>query len=165
MFNFPFNTTGSELEGYLNDGCLKFWYDPAKFRDKRDYMIPDSGPKRQQNHSKVLDVNQLKDCYDSTNVNYQEYVHMRDNPKVYIHDQTLVLWNLWLLRHPDSPEAKDVAIIPPFIAKGIIEILYDLSNPGHFTYQSAQSLKQGLDAVKFYLYGHPQLLEKRLIFL
>jgi hypothetical protein len=47
-----------------------------------------------------------------------------------------------LLRNPDSPEAKDVAIIPPFIAKGIIDLLHELYNPEHFTYKSAQSLKQ-----------------------
>ena len=72
MFNFPFNTTGKELEGFLNDGDLKLWYDPADFCGDKDYVVPDSGTKRPHNRSAVRELHQHKRNYKSSNPNFGE---------------------------------------------------------------------------------------------
>ena len=116
MFNFPFNTTGKELEGFLNDGDLKLWYDPADFCGDKDYVVPDSGTKRPRNCSAVRELNQHKRNYESSNPNFGEYTLLKDDPTEWLHNQVIAFWGQWMLRNPDSMEVQDVAILPPTLA-------------------------------------------------
>ncbi len=164
LFRFPYNTSGSVLETFLDVNSLILFKFP-NFRQKVDYVLPENVPSKGMFKGLVRPINQFEGHFDSADVDRAEYLLMKENPQEYIKEQTLFLWSRWTLRNPDSDYEKDVAVIPPFISGLVVDIVKSLAAPSCCNTSQNSALVSQLDLVDKYLYGHPQLLSKRLIFL
>ncbi len=93
-----------------------------------------------------------------------EYTELKNDPEQFLKEQTIVLWGRWLLRNSKSDLAADVAIIPPFITKAVKDLVSLFASPSCYNSDLNKKLVFQLDTVDKYLYGHPEILTKRLIF-
>ena len=133
------------------------------FDSKKNYTLPKYSPKSGFNKAKIRQLNQFDGYYDSADINREEFDLMKNDHTVFLHDQTVCLWAQWFLCNPSSDEAQDVAIIPPFICKSVVDIIQKMSNPSFYNVELNRSLVSTFDKVDRYLYGHPQLLSKHSI--
>jgi hypothetical protein len=112
----------------------------------------------------IREINQFERHFDSADINVDEYLDMKNAPEKYLKDQTMAFWGRWLLRNPNSVALQEAAIIPPYITKEVVNLFDKLINPGTYGYDLNKNLISTLDKVDKYLYGHPDLLQKRLVF-
>jgi hypothetical protein len=164
LFRFPYNTSGSELEDNLGDGALRLFYHQRKGERLEEYVLPENTPKSGLFKAAVREINQFERHFDSADINVDEYLDMKKDPEQYLKDQTMAFWGRWLLRNPNSVASQDAAIIPPYITKEVNNLFDKLINPGTYGYDLNKNLISTLDKVDKYLYGHPDLLQKRLVF-
>ena len=79
---------------------------------KGDYVLPDNTPQQGMFKARIRPINQFNGKFDSTDINQEEYMLMKEDPCL-----------RKLLQNLSSDFAKDVAIIPPFITKSLVNMI------------------------------------------
>ena len=164
MFRFPYNSSGSELEDNLGDGALQLFFQPRSGKLVEEYVLPENTPKHGFCKLNKREINQFERHFDSADVAKDEYIDMKEKPKLYLRDQTMAFWGGWLQRNPNSVASQDAAIVQPYITKEVIRLFELLESPGRYNEYFNSMLVASLDKIDKYLYGHPDLIQKRLIF-
>ncbi len=163
LFPFPFDCEGSYLEKVVipNEDWL-FAHPAFKASSGMLYAL--------RNHtdpadSKVLfrEEGMYDGACDDAPIELQDLNSLKEEqPLMGIH---VDLWACWLLRHMEGDVANDVLIVPLLVSASIsacMELLEgDYQNLGKPVV--LEKLTQYLSMVDKYLWGHPDLFEKRLI--
>jgi hypothetical protein len=165
MIKFPYNTVGRHMENNLNhDGSFRLLFHPLFSPGEEEYVLPVGTNKPSLNKEQYRTENAYQRMYDNGSITKDEYTQLNTDPRVYLTDGTIATCGRWFLRYPDGDIQSDVAIIPPALSDLICK-MFDAIGPD-FTYKIhyGKLLLHTLENVDKYLYGHQELLEKRLIF-
>jgi hypothetical protein len=165
MVQFPYNTVGQHMEKCLfGDGSFRLLTNPIFSPPGSAYVLPDCSAGGPMNKDIVRSDNAYARKFDKGNVTRLEYTELRDDPTVFVTDGTIGLFGTWMLRNPNMDLNSDVAIIPPSLADLLRQLFYRVGVDYEYRHYFNGEMETTLGNIDKYLYGHPDILEKRLIF-
>jgi hypothetical protein len=129
-----------------------------------DYVLPDISYEGGMNKEIVRGDSAYAQKFDSGNVTRLEYTNLKTDRTVFVTDGTIGLFGAWLLRNPNTDMDVDVAIIPPSLADLLRQLFARLGDDFEYKHFNNGELVATLGLLDKYLYGHSEILERRLIF-
>ena len=162
MTELPFHESARVIDEAMND--LVFYGDPMfGFRSKSDNMTEIVIPPMSKRTDE--DWNNL---YSSAKINASVYDLMRnvvtrppeyqpEERDAFLREDHIEHFARWLLRDRKSLLSQSIEIINSYVSKNVVEFF-------RFDYPSDQFYEQSYFNLRF-LYGHPELLEKRFVFM
>jgi hypothetical protein len=163
LFQFPFNCEGSYLDNVvIPEKDWLFAHPTFQPVPGTRYALRNPTYSRSGN-SRFREEGILNGVYDSAVVRQEDMEGLPlGKPFTSVH---VDLWSCWLLRHMEGDVAKDVLIVPLIVSSSIQKCMLlvngDYENLVKPTVLS--EMVSCLSIIDKYLWGHPDLLEKRLI--
>ena len=153
------------MEKQIDDGCLRLFNFPPFNEKGKDYVMRDMTTHgRRDSQAKIRSESQFEGKFDGVGVNCDEYLTMKESETNYLMDGPLNLFGHWIMQNSSLPMVQDVGIIPLFIATQVTELFDYLKFAPNYDHVMDAKLHRHLEAINKYLYGHPNLLQKHLLF-
>jgi hypothetical protein len=147
------------------DGSLHLPNNPIFSPPNSDYILPGASSIGPMNKYIIRGDNAYYSRkFDSGNITRVEITDLRDKPRVYVTDGTIAFFGRWLLRNSTTDLEGDIARIPPSLADLLRQLFQLVGEDYQYIHSQQGEFETTLGHIDKYLYGHPDLLECRLIF-
>jgi hypothetical protein len=166
VIEFPFNCSGNMIDRFTSGDNI-FLMSETSFGAVAgvEYAVRDTANSASINQN-MRETEWYADIYDGAQINLAQYNALSDT-RTAMNDDHVDFFSSWLLRNESGAVAEDVAIVPIHVCKSFIAAMDHLNDKNAFENDPElhSAALEHISVVDKYLYGHPTLLQKRLIFI
>ena len=166
VLDFPFNWSGNAVDLFTKGEDIYLMAETTFGAiEGVEYALRDIANEASINQD-LREEGMYATIYDGAEINQAQYNALSDTTKA-LTDEHVDFFSAWILRHHEGAVFDDVAIIPLNVCKSFVACLDYLNDEKSLeddpeVYKAAL---QHMTTVDKYLFGHPTLLQKRLIFM
>jgi hypothetical protein len=168
LLEFPFSCSVKLLDHFMVGEVFNFFSDPSfGCKSNKEYSTRDQADTRTSHFKDFREEGMYDLIFDMAIIELPSHVSLTEQVDMPVSDSHVDFFSFWMLHNPKGPIHEDVApIIPLVVSKSFIACIHiageALANLEDENIQ--ETVHDNLVCVDKYLWSHPSLLQKRLIF-